>query len=220
MNPLKIRHLCALSLGLTLFLMGPALAQANDLDDNIGRVNRAGYNAREMCSGTLIAPDLVLTAAHCVVFADGRPKQVTDIVFVSGWNGTSHKGTSRAKAVQLHPNAWKNSKLDPRYDLAVITLHDALSAVPLPLGDAAQGLATIKGYRGSRPHRLSTETGCGLTQRATMIALTCKAEAGQSGGPVLQNGKLVGVLSLATPTGASAAKLDDWVVSSLVKNTP
>ena len=34
--------------------------------DAIGQVNIGGYRQAGKCTGTLVAPDLVLTAAHCV----------------------------------------------------------------------------------------------------------------------------------------------------------
>ena len=69
----------------------------------IGRVNAAGYRTREMCTGTLIAPDKVLTAAHCVAGTDGFGPRPEDFTFVAGWlRGTAADSVTGA-SVWVHP---------------------------------------------------------------------------------------------------------------------
>ncbi|MEL6207950.1 MAG: trypsin-like serine protease, partial [Pseudomonadota bacterium] len=69
----------------------------------IGRVNIAGYKSRRMCSGTLIAPDLVLTAAHCVLGPTGDPAPAGDIVFVAGWRAGEAAADARGAALDIAP---------------------------------------------------------------------------------------------------------------------
>src|SRR6056297_3071130 len=50
----------------------------------IGRVNAGGFKSRRMCSGTLVAPARVLTAAHCLLRRDGAPVALDRLRFVAG----------------------------------------------------------------------------------------------------------------------------------------
>ncbi len=85
-----------------------------------------------LCSGTLIAPDLVVTAAHC--FRDQGPGYAATIGFGNG-NATNRTGTGT-----IHPN-WGAPTSGPNVpaigtpaDLAVIRLTNPVTTVaPLPL---------------------------------------------------------------------------------------
>ena len=68
----------------------------------IGRVNREGGG---FCTGTLIAPDRVLTAAHCLW--DARRQRLLPagrLHFVAGWRRGTHAGHARATGLQHDPD--------------------------------------------------------------------------------------------------------------------
>lgn len=177
----------------------------------IGKVNIHGYRSLGACTGTLIAPDRVLTAAHCVVNPDTlRPYPLYRVQFVAGWHKGEHFGTSRAKAIRLHPdydmttegNQFANPKNTGR-DLAVIELQDALSDVA-PAGISAEawrgGSVALLGYRRDRPHVLSDYSGC--TAQAPLggiLLLSCTVVEGTSGAPILRKSgtewQVIGVVS-------------------------
>ncbi len=192
----------------------------------VGRVNVAGFNHRTICSGTLVAPDRVVTAAHCVSGADGRPVPLHDLHFVAGWHLGTHAGHAQAAAVHLHPR-WRGlGQSHVASDVAVIRLEAALAVPPLPAAASAggRGLRAVLGYQFGRPNALSGRTDCAVVKvRRGHMQLACAAAAGSSGGPVLERRgdgwRVVGVVSGGTPPGAAprihAALLDRWALERI-----
>ncbi len=77
----------------------------------------AVLGAQGSCTGTLIAPDVVLTAGHC---ADANPTEV--IADTIDYNGTGGKRAT-VKSITAYPN-WESS-----YDVAVIVLNAPITGV-------------------------------------------------------------------------------------------
>lgn len=189
-------------------------ASANDA---VGRLNLAGYKHREMCSATLVAPDLALTAAHCVVLPqDGYLKRIGDMTFVAGWNGESHKGASKITQTYVHPRAFENGRFQLPFDIAFVELAQALAPDPLEIGDAP-GPFSLLGYRRSRPHRLDVQEACS-GESDQILRINCPVEPGQSGGPVLANGKILAVISAKSQDQTLAALVNDWVFAQLARH--
>ena len=202
----------------------------------VGRINIAGLDRRGMCTGTLIAPDVVLTAAHCVVnLKTGRQYRTKDINFVAGWFKGSYSGHSKAKAVLVHPG-WSSTKPkgieDLGHDLAVIKL-----ATPILAKDASifrLGSAGALGddvlllsYRRDRPHALTRQRNCRyVSKQETIVTLACRIVGGTSGAPVFEvtvdGPRIVAVISAKANVGmhrAFAARVDG-VVNQLVSRLP
>lgn len=202
----------------------------------VGRINIAGLDRRGMCTGTLIAPDVVLTAAHCLVSGrTGRQFQTKDINFVAGWYKGTYSGHSKAKSVVLHP-AWSTARPkgveDLGRDLAVVRL-----AQPIAMKDASSfelGTAGALGdevlllsYRRDRPHALTQQKRCKyLTKHETVVTLACRIVGGTSGAPVFEitaaGPRIVAVISAKAQVGqprAFAARVDD-IVDGLVAMLP
>ena len=177
----------------------------------VGVVLRGGT---AVCTGALIAPDLVLTAGHCLEVG-GRSADPARIRFRTGaYPGVTpvEIGAARIVAHPLYPVPGETSAIDRRtgYDLALVRLEEDVpetAALPLrPTRDAVVApRLLVASYRGGHGVRARERTCPVIDASDRMSRMGCDVRPGESGAPVLQRGEaglaLVGVLSARAEDG-------------------
>ncbi|HUF86220.1 MAG TPA: trypsin-like serine protease [Thermohalobaculum sp.] len=180
----------------------------------VGRVNITTATTRSMCTGALIAEDLVLTAAHCVMNPlTGQPYRPVDVHFVAGWRLGQKIAARISNAIAVHPEYRLSDHPEPEQiatDLALIRLAQPIArdqALPFEIAPSpAEGTPlTLISYRGDRPHALTRQQGCEvLSVKASVMALACEVTFGASGSPLfVEEGGRARIVAVVSAKGAS-----------------
>lgn len=171
---------------------------------SVGRLDlgHSGY-----CSGTLIAPDMVLTAAHCV-YQNGQLISAEEVTFRAGLTNGDAAAKRRVSQIEAHAGYDPTTGFDGnniRHDLALVRL-----AKPIPSHQLApfrvfsgvmpKGPVSVVSYGRGRSDALSRQNQCQvLGARDRLLVLDCDVTFGSSGAPVFTHlngrGQIVSVIS-------------------------
>lgn len=177
----------------------------------VGRVEigRTGY-----CTGVLIAPDLVLTAAHCLLRGRDGYVEASKLRFRAGLRDGVALAESAVQRMLVHPSYDPQSAdraRQIRWDVGLMQLTSPVpvtTAAPFPtatLADGARDLSVVS-YGLGRDEALSWEKDCGVVgRRGGLIAFDCDVTFGSSGAPVFHRtggrAALVSLVSAGVPDG-------------------
>lgn len=168
----------------------PLTAQVQIAWGAIGQITYGGPKGAAICTGTLVAANLVLTAGHCVA-RNGAAMRAKDVQFSAGWRAGKSIAVRYGDEIILSAPQFGDAN-SLSQDVALIVLDVPIGAdiiAPLALSDIGILSETYGfiGYRRDAPDVLQGVMTCPLVGVTPgILRLGCGVVSGNSGAPVLQ----------------------------------
>lgn len=153
------------------------------------RIGRGG-----MCTGALIEPDVVLTAAHCMFDRfSGQQVDPGNVEFLAGWRNGRSSATRKVRRAVVHPDyvfTGPTGDLHVANDVAILELSSDIrlaTVVPFAVGKRprkGQNVGVVS-YAHDRADSPSLQQVCHvLARQRGSLVLSCSVDFGSSGAPI------------------------------------
>jgi len=173
-------------------------------------VGRLDIADKGFCTGTLIAPDLVLTAAHCLFDREsGAPIDPARIEFLAGMRNGRALAYRDVRRAVTHPGYLPGAQATAsQHDLALLELSQPVRLtgvrpfdIGLPVTAGAQ--VGVVSYAHDRPDAPALQEVCSvLGAEAGVMVMSCDIDFGSSGAPVFSIAD--GIASIVSVVSAKA----------------